>query len=430
MFRAHPNNMETPAKHQPKTSFIKVRNILLVIFIITFSFSGGYLFGIKGFQVQFKDQYKIKVNRITPPEKNVDFSLFWRVWDTLGSKYFDKTKLVPSEMIYGAISGMVSAVGDPYTSFLPPKENKIVNEDLSGSFEGVGIQIGFKSSRLAVISPLPDSPGEKAGIKAGDYIVKIKDETKNIDMITQGISLPEAVQIIRGKAGTEVILTLVRDGVDKPIEVKVIRAKLDIASVELKFVGTSSNIAHLKINKFGAETVDEWDKSIKQITDKGNDLNGIVIDLRNNPGGYMQAAIDMASEFIALGKVVVIEEHGDGSRKEYKVIKNGKLTNEDRVIILVNGGSASASEILSGALRDQRQFKLMGEKSFGKGTIQEPVEITGGSGLHVTIAKWLTPNGTWVHDKGLMPEIEIEDNEETFEIDEQLQKAIETLEKN
>lgn len=412
----------------PKANFIAVRKFIVIFLLIFVSFAGGYFLGVKGFKAQFKSFSDITVSRETPLNKNVNFSLFWQVWDILGNKYFDKTKLNAENMVYGAISGMVAAAGDPYTMFLPPTENKVVDEDLSGSFEGVGIEIGYRSTQLAVISPLAGSPAEKAGVKPGDYIVHIKDDDKKLDLSTSGMTLPDAVKAIRGKAGTKVTLTLVRDNVEKPIEAEITRAKLDVPSVTTKFVGKDKSIVHIRINKFTGDTVREWNSAVSEFL-KNPEAKSIILDLRSDPGGYMQAAVDIASDFIPTGKVVVIEERGDGGRIEYKVERYGKLLKVP-VIVLVNGGSASASEILAGALRDQRDIKLIGEKSFGKGTIQEPVEISGGSGLHVTVAKWLTPNGTWVHEKGLTPDTEVKDDEKTADIDEQLQKAIETLEKN
>lgn len=408
-----------------KLSFGKVRKSILLVIAILAVFFGGYWVGVKGYKAEVDKALNVKISRELPPNKNVDFALFWQVWDTLSSKYYDKSKLVPANMVYGAISGMVSALGDPYTMYLPPKENKVVDEDLSGSFEGVGIEIGYRATRLAVVSPLSGSPAEKAGVKAGDYIAHITDVKRKIDIGTSGLSLPEAVQSIRGPAGTVVTLTLIRDGEASPIIVDVTRAKLSVPSVVLSFVGKNESLANIKINKFGAETPNEWDKAVRQILAKP-ETRGVILDLRNNPGGYLQSAVTLASEFVQTGTVVVIQESGDGSRIEYKSEAFGRLQKMP-VVILINGGSASASEILAGALRDQKSAKLIGEKSFGKGTVQEPIEILGGSGLHVTTAKWLTPNNIWVHEKGLEPDIKVEIKADDKE-DLQLQAAIKALE--
>lgn len=410
----------------PKINLPRAKNLILSIFILAAVFAGGYLVGSKGYKIdQIVDPGLSKVDRTLPLDKtNVNFTLFWKVWDTLSAKYFDQTKLNSQKMIYGAIEGMVAAIGDPYTSFLPPDENKVVNEDLSGSFEGVGIQIGYKGTQLAVIAPLPGSPADKAGVKAGDLIVGIKDEVKKIDRGTQGMSLTEAVQIIRGKAKTKVTIMLMREGNDSPIIVELTREKIEVPTIILSYVGEGNKYARIQLTKFGEETNVEWQKAIKEITGKA-EVKGIILDLRNNPGGYLGQAVDVVSEFVKPGTTVVMEEHVDGVRKEYKTERTGILT-QMPLVVLINGGSASASEITAGALRDLKKIKLVGDKSFGKGTIQEPIELTGGAGVHITIAKWLTPNATWVHGNGLDPDILIKDDPKT-ESDEQLNKAIEVL---
>jgi len=342
----------------------------------------------------------------------------------LGVKYYDKSKLIPSEMVYGAIRGMVSAVGDPYTVFLPPQEKKVVQEDLQGTFEGVGIQIGFKGTRLAVIAPLPGTPAEKSGVKAGDLILVIRDESRRIDQGTDGISITDAVEAIRGPAGTTVTLTLLRDGKDEPFDVDITRQSINVPSIVLEYKGDNNSIAYIKVLKFSAETSGEWEEAVIELV-KRNDLKGIIIDLRNNPGGYLEKAVELASDFLENKDTVVVEEGAGGVKNDYKVEKIGRLRKVN-LVILINEGSASASEIMAGALRDHDRAKLVGSTTFGKGTIQEPMDVDGGAGLHITIAKWLTPSGFWVNEGGLKPDVEIEDKEDTEE-DEQLQKAVELL---
>lgn len=404
-----------------KLNFSKVRKVIISAVVVVGVFAGGYYLGIQGYRAEITKYLHLSINRTTPADKNVDMSLFWQVWDLMAEKYYDKSKLDPSQMVYGAIEGMVSSAGDPYTTFLPPAQNKIVNDNLSGSFGGVGIEIGYKKGQLAVISPLPGTPAEKAGIKPGDYIIKITDAARGVDIDSTGMSANTAVTYIRGTEGTKVTLTLLREGKSDPIVVELTREKIDVPSVTMSWVGENSDIAHIKVSEFGAETKKEWDKYVSEIlTKKGT--KGIIVDLRNNPGGYMQAAIDLASDFVPTGTTVVIQENGDGTKEEYKsksLPRLGKFS----TVVLINGGSASASEILSGALRDDAGIKLVGDKSFGKGTIQEPVDITGGSGVHITTAKWLTPKGTWVHEKGLMPDIEISNPDNATE-DAQLNAAI------
>lgn len=407
----------------PKITFQNVRVLIFVLLIAIFSFGGGFVTGSGSSIKDLPEVIKVNLTRDLPANHStLNFSLFWKVWDTVSESYYDKSKVVESEMVYGAIKGLVSALGDPYTVFLPPDENKVVEEDLQGTFSGVGIQIGFRGTRLAVIAPLPGSPAEKAGVKAGDFIVGIKDEAKKIDRGTEGMTLPEAVEAIRGTAKTKVTLALLREGANAPYVIEVERETIDVPSVVLTFEGENKDIALIKVLKFSAETTGEWNKKINEVA--GKNVKGIIVDMRNNPGGYLGAAVDLASEFLETGSTVVIEEGKGGFRKEDKVERVGRLIDR-KVVVLINKGSASASEIFSGALRDVAGVKLVGDVSFGKGTVQEPIQING-AGLHITTSKWLTPSGYWVHEKGLEPDIKVEDKADTPQ-DEQLDEAIKSL---
>src|SRR3989344_1296259 len=406
----------------PKVGLKQIRKFLAIFLAVGLVFAAGYFAGTSNIALKLQGKPKVTITRTLPAgHEDLDFSLFWAVWDRLSQSYFDKTKLDPAKMVYGAISGMVAAVGDPYTVFLPPEENKLTQEDLEGNFDGVGIQIGFKGTQLAVIAPLPGTPAETAGVKAGDFIIEIRDEKREIDMGTVGITLPEAVKAIRGPAGTSVMLILLREGVDEPIEVEIRRASIDVPSVIVTYVGDNQDIAQIKLLKFGGSTNGEWDKVVRDIV-KNPKVKGIIVDVRNNPGGFLQSSVDIAGEFVETGKTVVIQEMTSGSREEFTATGLARLKSYPTVV-LVNQGSASASEILAGALRDIRGLKLVGETTFGKGTIQEPQDLDGGAGIHITVAKWLTPKGTWVNDNGLEPDVKIEDNPDTAE-DEQLQEAI------
>jgi len=328
-------------------------------------------------------------------------------------------------MIYGAIEGMVASLGDPYTSFLPPDENKVVQEDLTGSFEGVGIQIGFKGTQLAVVAPLPGSPAEKAGIKAGDFIVGIKDEEKELDRGTVGISLPDAVKAIRGRSGSQITLALLRDGEESPILVDIVREKLDVPSLILSYVGENESIAHIRLLKFGGDTEEGWNKAVNEIVRKA--VFGVILDLRNNPGGYLNVAIELGGDFVGKGTPIVIQENSDGTRNSFTSNGQGRFINVP-VIVLVNEGSASASEILAATLREDRtDVTLVGKKTYGKGTVQEKKDLPDGSGVNITVAKWLTPKGTWVHKVGIMPDVEVTLTPEdiTAQRDTQLMKALE-----
>lgn len=354
--------------------------------------------------------------------RNVDLSLMWQVWDKLEEKYLFSEKLDPKKMIYGAVSGITSALDDPYTSFLTPSDNQRSKEDLSGEFGGVGIQLGFIGKTLAVMAPLQDNPAIKAGIKAKDLILHIKDEKTGVDRDTLGIGLLEAVNSIRGEIGTPVVLTILHEGAKETEDIKIIRDTVVVASVELEWVGKNNDVALIKLMKFGERTLPEWQKAVDEIL--VHKTKGVVIDFRNNPGGYLQRAIDLASEFVPGG--VVVQQRGKNSTETFKVNRKGRLIGT-KVVALVNGGSASASEIMAGALRERLGVKLVGEKTFGKGTVQEVEELKNGAGLHITIAEWLLPSGKNIHGDGLQADVEVKDDSAT-EADEQLLKAIEVLE--
>ena len=420
-----------------KLTISQIRQITLFTLFAVVFFGAGFFVGQERLKITTEGgRPKITISRELPPSKqSLDFSLFWDVWDRLHREYYQKEKLDPAKLIYGAIEGMVAAAGDPYTAFLPPAEQKRTTEDLRGSFDGIGIQIGFKGTQLTVISPLEDTPAQKAGIQTGDFILWIKDEKRAIDKGTVGISLPEAVDAIRGPGGTEVTLTLSRQGVEKPFEVKVRRAKIDVISVKVSFL--EEGAVHLKLISFGAETSREWEKGMSEINLKcqpssraqvegisPTTCKGIILDLRNNSGGFLNGAVFIASEFIKAG-TVVIQERASGEQTKLSVDRRGRLL-ETPLVILVNKGSASASEIVAAALRDHNRAKIVGETTFGKGTIQDAQELTGGAGFHITTARWLTPDGVWVNDKGLEPDIKVEDKTET-EKDEQLLRAVEEL---
>lgn len=362
--------------------------------------------------------FKIGENRVgdlIKPMSNgqLDLSLMWNVKDRLGKMFLEKDKMQDKTMVYGAIQGMVASLGDPYTVFLPPKENKSANEDLQGEFGGVGISLGYsKDGQLAVVSPLAKTPAERAGLRAGDLILKIVDKEKKIDKDTRGIALDEAVNLIRGKNGSEVTLNIFRDGAKQAFDVTMKRDSIVVPSTELVWKQTQGKtVAWVRLYKFSDRVYTEWPQMVDKIIAKKNEVGvgnfgGIVLDLRNNPGGFLQASVLVASDFVKDG-VVVSQSNSDGSKEDYKVDPTrGKLLDE-KIVVLINGGSASASEILAGALKDFKRAKLVGEKSFGKGTVQQPQDFSDGSGLHVTIAKWLLPSGKNIHKAGVDPDVEV-----------------------
>lgn len=398
----------------------KVLSLALLLIVGGF----GYWLGQREVSLAWKNnspQVRV-VNKLKPKEmEEVNFALFWQVWERLENEYLDSTKVNEKEMVYGAIRGMTAALGDPYTAFLSPEDNQDSKEDLAGQFEGVGIQLGFREGVLAVVAPLKGTPAEKAGVEAGDLIAEIDDRD------TQGISLPEAVELIRGEKGTQVTLGLVREG--EYLEIEIIRGTIKVKSVELEW---KDEIAYVRLSRFGDETKNEWDEVVKEIlrhqlgADGQDDEVQMVLDLRNNPGGYVDGAVYLASEFLEEGDLVVTQQE-KWSKSDLKTKTTGKLQGT-KMVILLNQGSASSSEILAGALKDQGQAVLVGEKSFGKGTVQEVIDFRGGSGLHVTTARWLLPSGKWIHENGIEVDHEVEFDRAKWQdegVDNQLEKALE-----
>lgn len=410
--------------------FFQHINIKTILIVILF-FLLGWQLGHRDIEIKwatYKPTVSI-INKEPPKNINVDFKLFWDTWDFLSRSYFDKKAIDPTKLFYGAISGMVAALGDPYTVFLPPEQQKFSKEELNGSFEGVGIQLGFnKEKRLVVVAPLSGTPAEEAGIKPEDMIVKIEDKD------TTNMTLPEAVNLIRGTKGTKVVLTIFREGESDTREFTLTRDTIIVKSVEVSYKDTNSGkkAAIVKLSRFGERTQDEWNEAVSNLLSA--DSEALVLDLRNNPGGFLEGAVFIASEFLD-GGIVVLQENSEGERTPFRVTREGRLTRIP-LTVLINKGSASASEIVAGALQDRGRGKLVGEKSFGKGTIQEAQDLSGGAGIHITVAKWLTPDGRWVNDTGgLEPDVKIESSKDDQTTrpsdgskDPQLERAIELLE--
>lgn len=354
------------------------------------------------------------INTQQPQEfQNVDFSQFWQVWKILQTDYLEPDKVKPDQMVYGAIKGMTASLDDPYTVYLPPAVQKRSAEDLQGSFFGIGAELGVDANKtLMVTVPLKGSPAAQAGMKSGDLILHVKDTQKNLDQDTTNWSLDEAVNNIRGDKGTSVILTLMRPSDLKrgKFDLTVQRDEIKIPSLELTYVTEGNKkFAHIVISRFGEQTDQELSKATDDILGQSAKVNGIILDLRNNPGGFLDQAVNIASDFIKSG--VIVTQKGKFSSQDYQA-KGGATPRlaDFPIVVLVNRYSASAAEIVAGALRDQRNAKLVGETTFGKGTVQDARQLDNGAGLHVTVARWLLPKGDWINKTGIPVSVQIQDD--------------------
>jgi carboxyl-terminal processing protease len=396
--------------------------IYFVIVAVVLSFVGGYALGQHQGIVSIIERTPGEVsNKEIIPEhlsKDVDFKMFWEVWDLVKLKHL-KQPINEVEMFYGAMMGMVASLGDPYTVFFEPETAEKFAEDLAGTFSGIGAEIAIKSGQLVIVSPLPDSPAEKAGLRAGDKIMAIGD------LDTRGITIDEAINLIRGPKGTSVKLMVARDGLDTIKEYMIIRDQIIVKSVKLDW--KDGNIAVLEISQFGDDTVYEFQRRVGEILKK--DVKGLIIDLRGNPGGYLDAAISIAGEWIA-EDVVVCERNAVGAVQEFYANGRGLLT-DIPTVVLINQGSASGSEIVAGALQDHKKATLVGMTSFGKGSVQDYEELRDGSAVKITIAEWLTPNKRAINEIGVKPDVEVDLTEEDFNAskDPQMEKALEILKK-
>ena len=347
---------------------------------------------------------------------SLDFDLYWQVWDSLKTNFVDRNKVSDQDLFYGSLKGMASASGDPYTVFMDPKEAKEFADELSGTFEGIGAELGIRNDVATVIAPLDGMPAQKAGIRAGDKIYAVDGKS------TIGMALDAIVKKIRGAKDTKVTLTVIR-GKEKPKDIIITRSVIVVKSVKTEM--RADGILVIRVSNFNADTEGLFEAAVNTALTKNP--KGIILDLRNNPGGYLDTAVNLASEWIPEGPIVA-EQFNGNRRNEYPANGSARLKNFPTVV-LVNGGSASASEILAGALRDYKRATLVGEVTYGKGSVQTINDLSGGSALKVTVAHWLTPAGDFINDKGLKPEIEIKlaATDVDQNLDPQFNKALEIL---
>jgi len=388
------------------------KNIICVIAI-----GIAFVCGFYSHEVMFQQYYKMAYSI-----EGIDFSILKQAWDQVSANYVDPDKIDKEKMTYGAVSGMIDAIGDPYTQFFDPEEAKKLQEDISGSFEGIGLQLGVKNDLITAIAPIKGTPAEKAGLKPGDIIVAVDKKP------TADLSTDEVVDMIRGDKGTKVVLTISRDGETKDVEI--IRDIIVVPPMEYEIITTEDGkkIAKISLFQFSDTVYQDFKKAAFDILNQN--VSGIVLDMRNNPGGLVNEATDIAGWFINSGDVILSEQEKDGSKTEFKSNGPANLSSIP-LVVLINEGSASASEILAGALKDDRGILMIGETSFGKGTVQKIIDFDDGSSLKVTIAKWYTPSGVRIQDTGIEPDIKVEYTEEEYKqgSDPQMERALQEIEK-
>ncbi len=391
-----------------------------VLFILLAFFGGWYLgkgrnvsnSGLAGATTVTNQGLVDKSYSATAP----DFQLFWDVWESIKEEYVNQP-VNEADLFYGAMRGMVAAVDDNYSEFFNPKLAEQFSAELSGSFSGIGVEVGVKNDFLVVITPLNDSPGQQAGLKSGDRIIAIDGAD------TYSMSLDQAVSNIRGKEGTQVTLLIV-SGDNDPREVVITRQTIEHTGLRWEIL--DGGIAHLKMSAFDEETEDLLNKFIREVEADGN-INGIVLDLRNNPGGFLDMAIEVASEWVEQG--VILRERDNSNEEQLHHARGRARLSEIPTIVLVNEGSASASEIVAGALQDYKIARLIGMTTFGKGSVQKYETLEDGSAYRLTVAKWFTPLERAINEVGVVPDIEIDLTEEDFnnDLDPQLDAALKLL---
>ena len=401
--------------------------ILAGVLIAAAAFGGGFLVGGQRDGIPVIAGLSLSA---TPPA-DVDFSPVWKAWAVIDEKFVpvsvaSSTPVASSspngnqERVWGMIEGLAASLDDPYTFFLPPSENEQFASDMSGSFEGVGMEVAVKDKVLTVVSPLKGTPAERAGLRSGDLLLKINDES------TQGMDVAEAVKKIRGPKGTVVTFMVLRDGWNAQREIKVTRDVINIPVVTT--TARADGIFVIEVATFTSSSPDLFRNALREFVKSGD--TKLILDLRGNPGGYLGAAVDMASWFLPLGKVIVTEDYaGHAPNIVHRSLGYNIFSSNLKMVVLVDRGSASASEILADALRAHGVAKLVGTNTFGKGSVQELVEITPETALKITVARWLAPDGVHIPPDGITPDVEVKISEEDIkaEKDPQLDKAIELV---
>ncbi|MDD5026707.1 MAG: S41 family peptidase [Candidatus Peribacteraceae bacterium] len=357
---------------------------------------------------------------LADPEKEVNLSLLWGVWRLLLQHYITPDQLDPATMVFGAVSGLVRAIGDPYTVFMTPTENKAFVQSLQGQLEGIGAELTSRDDQVIVVAPLKGSPAAKAGLEPEDIITKVDGAS------VEGETLNEVVQRIRGPKGTSVKIEVVREGALEPITITVVRASITVPSVEWELKKTGSGtVGYIQLNQFGDHSITEVENALRTLEKDKPD--GLIMDVRSNGGGYLEGAVQIASMFLKSGKVVTVERRSGEPTNHY--VTGKPIDAITPMVVLINEGSASASEILAGALQDLERATIIGRKSFGKGTVQEVFDLPSSASVRITTARWLTPSGRDIGKEGIHPDFSVPRSREEAanKIDPQLQAALDWL---
>lgn len=407
-----------------KSLWVKLAKIYAFALVILAVFIFGLAMGKSTSTQSPKDSQEVlkytadELKSIFSGTDGVDVKLFSEVWNIIHTDYLDKSQVNDKDLFYGALTGMVNSLGDPHSMFFDPKLTKEFSQELDGSFYGIGAEIGRKNGWLVIVAPLADTPADKAGLKAGDKIIEIDGKD------TSDLSVDGAVSLIRGDKGKAVVLTVFSKNDEAPRKVSIVRDKIDIPSVVYTL---EDNIALVKLTNFNDDTDERFAKAAQQII--RDNPKGIILDMRNNPGGYLTTAVTIASHWLEPGQVVVRETFSDKRKDNDYKAENVTSLSQFKTVVLVNEGSASASEILAGALQDYGLAKVVGMTSFGKGSVQELVPLSDNSSVKITVARWLTPNGRTIEGQGIVPDEEVDLTLDDYnnDRDPQLDKAKEMI---
>lgn len=390
----------------------KVIGVFVLVVVIAL---GGYYFGYHNATF-----YSLQNITNDGTRADADYSVYWQAWQMLKQNHVDSDKKTDTDLLYGSIGGLAQSFDDPHTVFFPPEEGQKFAEEVNGSFGGIGAEIGNKDGFINVVAPLKASPAERAGLEAGDLILKIGATS------TEDLDVNQAITLIRGPIGTTVVLNIFRkEKWVQPRDILIIRERIELPTLDLTF-HDSGKIAQIQLYAFNQNASFKFYEAASKALLKG--AKGIVLDLRNNPGGYLEVATELAGWFVDRGALIVSERFKTGPDQPFLSSGNGALKKLP-IVILINKGSASASEILAGALRDVRGAKIVGEKSYGKGTVQELMDLKDGSSLKITIAHWVMPKGQILDHNGIVPDFEVipTDEQITEKKDVQLDKALEVM---